>query len=653
MKNLKGYMIFHLNLGFSSIEEDSRPDTIKSCYYPLLNLIENSKHPIGIELTGWTLKEINKLDNAWIKKFKTLLISGKCELIGSGYSQIIGPLVPYSVNKWNQKLGIDTYFQILGIRPELVLVNEMAYSTSLVNLYKEFGYKGLIMDRDNVKLSLDSEKLPSHARGVGNQEIPILWSDTTLFQKMQYYAYGDISINDYLDYLNKRANEGDSLFPIYCNDAEVFDYRPGRFKEERPTHPDGEWARIEKLLSALSSKINMEFVKPSDALKNSKKNKKILGALNSASHPIPVKKQAKYNISRWAVTGRNDLWLNTMCYRIEKELTILKNNDSKEWKKLCYLWSSDFRTHITKKRWDKVNNKMGKFLKKYGKSSILTDDIFINETKKGLKSFTGKNEDIEISLSEDKIFLHIVTKNLKLILNLRRGLAIKNLAFSSHKFEECIGTLSHGYFSSISLGADFYSGGTVIELPTERTRLTDLEKVKPMIYEKSNGDVQICTEIKTSLGVITKSIEVSAHDEKISLNYGFPDWPELIGSFRLGIVTMLNEFAHEETKLSFSNGGMHYETMDFTGQINHVDSASFLTSSSGGIGATDGKIKINNKNKCINLSWDPSESAVMPMLQKLTYEDKSLCRVYFSMKETDDTSKIPSKISKFSLDIHA
>ena len=234
---------------------------------------------IKSDLVNEKILKINKLDNAWIKKFKTLLISGKCELIGSGYSQIIGPLVPYSVNKWNQKLGIDTYFQILGIRPELVLVNEMAYSTSLVNLYKEFGYKGLIMDRDNVKLSLDSEKLPSHAKGVGNQEIPILWSDTTLFQKMQYYAYGDISINDYLDYLNKRANEGDSLFPIYCNDAEVFDYRPGRFKEERPTHPDGEWARIEKLLSALSSKISMEFVKPSDALKNSKKNKKILTIL--------------------------------------------------------------------------------------------------------------------------------------------------------------------------------------------------------------------------------------------------------------------------------------------------------------------------------------------------------------------------------------
>ncbi len=59
-------------------------------------------------------------------------------MIGSGYCQIIGPLVPYKVNEWNQRLGIETYEQILDCRPNIVLVNEMTYSSSLVDLYKQF-----------------------------------------------------------------------------------------------------------------------------------------------------------------------------------------------------------------------------------------------------------------------------------------------------------------------------------------------------------------------------------------------------------------------------------------------------------------------------------------------------------------------------------
>ena len=59
----KGYLIFHLNLGFSSIEKEAWPDVIQKCYSPLLDLIENTGVPIGIELTGWTLKQIERIDS--------------------------------------------------------------------------------------------------------------------------------------------------------------------------------------------------------------------------------------------------------------------------------------------------------------------------------------------------------------------------------------------------------------------------------------------------------------------------------------------------------------------------------------------------------------------------------------------------------------
>jgi len=157
----KGYLVFHLNLAFSSIEEETWADVIRTCYHPLLDLIEKTGIPIGIELTGWTLKQIERIDIAWVERFKALLNSDSCELIGSGYCQIIGPLVPYKVNEWNQKLGIDAYKQILNHRPKIALVNEMAFSSSLVDLYNQFGYIGFIMDRDNIKLALESDKFYS------------------------------------------------------------------------------------------------------------------------------------------------------------------------------------------------------------------------------------------------------------------------------------------------------------------------------------------------------------------------------------------------------------------------------------------------------------------------------------------------------------
>jgi hypothetical protein len=68
--------------------------------------------------------------------------------------------------------------------------------------------------------------------------------------------------------------------------------------------------------------------------------------LETAACPVPVKKQRKYNLSRWAVTGRDDIGINAACERIFRGMEAGGALD-KDWKKLCYLWSSDFRTHIT------------------------------------------------------------------------------------------------------------------------------------------------------------------------------------------------------------------------------------------------------------------------------------------------------------------
>ncbi len=102
------YSIFHLNIAYSSIEEEQRSEVVERCYWPLLRLAEELDLPVGIEASGYTLDTIKKIDPSWITKFRSLLQDNKCEFVGSGYMQIIGPLVPAEVNNMNQRLGITT-----------------------------------------------------------------------------------------------------------------------------------------------------------------------------------------------------------------------------------------------------------------------------------------------------------------------------------------------------------------------------------------------------------------------------------------------------------------------------------------------------------------------------------------------------------------
>ena len=213
-----------------------------------------STFKLGIELSGLTLSRINELSPEWIIKFKNLLSEKKCELVASGYSQIIGPLVPYEVNLKNHQIGLDLYKEILDEVPETVLVNEMSY--------QEIGYKNMIMDGDNLSLSVNIDKYDFFSKRycVGNDKknrIKLLPTDSIIFQKFQRYAHSQLSTNEYADYIKELLKDNNRLaLPIYCNDAEIFNFRPGRFAEESKIHND-EWHRIEK--RNLDENCNLEY----------------------------------------------------------------------------------------------------------------------------------------------------------------------------------------------------------------------------------------------------------------------------------------------------------------------------------------------------------------------------------------------------------
>ncbi|MDE3113976.1 MAG: glycoside hydrolase family 57, partial [Pseudomonadota bacterium] len=451
------FALFHLNLAFSSIEEEQRAEVIRRCYWPLLRLAE-THGPIGLEATAYTLEEIASRDPAWIEKARALIASGRIELIGSGYAQLIGPLVPAEVNEANLRIGNALYESFFGVRPSLALVNEQAYSAGLVGLYLDAGYRALLMDWDNPaahhpEWSAETRHLPQRALGSDGRTIALLWTNTVAFQKLQRFAHGDLPLGEYLDYVRARRGAANRMLCLYASDAEIFDFRPGRYKTEEVCS-DREWPRLGEAFAALAHEPGTTLIAPAEALDVPAHGEAWQTLrLESAACPVPVKKQRKYNLSRWAVTGRDDIAINAACERIYRGLMARDAGDA-AWKELCYLWSSDFRTHITEKRWAGFCVRLAEAEREW--SAAPPPRIAAPDGA----PLTERHIDIE-------------TPALTARLDRRRGLAIERLHFAPHA-RAAVGGLPHGHFDDIALQADWYTGDCVFEAPGEH-KLTDLE----------------------------------------------------------------------------------------------------------------------------------------------------------------------------------
>ena len=358
---IKLYSLFHLNTSFSSVEKKDQKKLINKCYWPLLRLIEKNNFKIAIELSGKTLEDIYSIDKSWVEKFKYLLEKKKCELIGSGYSQIIGPLVPEKVSIKNLEIGSNIYKKLLKKKPVLGLINEQAFSSSMIKIYKKF-FNAIIIDWITAKDNLNEKFIqnnsdPCYIKDDFNNKIRVIWSNSISFQKFQRVIFREIEFKNFLNYINN--SQKNKLNCIYSNDAEIFNYRVKRFGAESKIFSN-EWNKVESIYNYFALDKKYKFVNFSFLMK--KKVKKTYKVTN-AKNPIIVKKQSKYNINRWAVCGKDNLLLNTYCWRI---FNYLKNNSKKQnlWKELCELWGSDFRTHTTKKKWLYCKNKLERIIKK-------------------------------------------------------------------------------------------------------------------------------------------------------------------------------------------------------------------------------------------------------------------------------------------------
>lgn len=617
---LRLYSVFHLNLAFSSIEEEARPTVIARCYRPLLAVAARIGG-IGIEATGFTLEEIAKYDPDWIDTLRTLIAAGKAEFIGSGYAQMIGPLVPARMTQENLRLGNAVYHSH-GLAPQIALVNEQAYSGGLVGLYRETGYRALLMDWNNPasfhRWTPETRFRPARARGTDGDSIGLIWTDTVAFQMLQRHIHGDIELDAYLDFVSSQIGSQRRLMCAYASDAEVFDYRPGRFRTEEAFDPahGSEWARMEATLAALDRQRGIERtlltpLLPETAAPGVKRLR-----LESPQCPIPVKKQRKYNLSRWAVTGRDDIALNAACERIFRGIVTRGGTDD-DWRALCRLWASDNHTHITQARWNGVRNQ-----------AVELEGRFAAPRPPVLEPHGHP-------ITER--FIDIATPTLRARLDRRRGLALQDVCFAGSP--PLIGKLPLGVYSDIALQADWYTGNAVFEAPGEH-KVTDLEWAQTTLAQ-DGADIVVYGRIETPKGPIRKTLRFCAADAAIEcdMTFDWPDWGK--GSLRLGLITLLPG-AWDRTRLHLitHNGGMTAERFALQGSdIDHGAPVSFLVSASHGFAMTEGWAKIADARHHVTITVDRCTAPLLGLLTRRTIRGQMFCQMQLSALELDDTRK--------------
>ncbi|MBI5491346.1 MAG: hypothetical protein HY893_00275 [Deltaproteobacteria bacterium] len=649
---LRLYTIFHCNLAFSMIPASDYPEVVKRCYRPILDLCEDG-FPIGIEMSAWTLREAGKADPGFVRRLKELCGEGKCEFIGSGHSQSILPLMPADVNRWNLEAGNNYYMEVLGRRPSIALVNEQTYSRGLVDLYKEAGYGAIVMDWNNPfqhnRFPKDYQYCPQRAAGIKG-DIDLVWSNSIAFQKFQRCAHGEITVDEYLDYVFSHDTDNNvRAFALYTNDAEVFDYRPGIGVAE-----GGEFKKIKEIMTRLKESKRAAHLLPGAILKSFKGATGAFNAikLESTESPIVCKKQEKYNPVRWAVAGRDSVHINTECYKVYENIKRLMETGVPEEQLICFketlceLWGSDFRTNTIDEKFQSFQNRLG-WLK-------LTTESLLAGCGKAAYSYAGgktafgpivtgttpaitKARRAIIEDSDNIVRVSTGTVDAEFIKN--KGSAIKSVAFPQVSKMPLVGTIPHGFYEDIALGADFFSGH-LINISKDGKKTADLKQAKIDINE-TDGSVVLSSVIPVDIGTLWKSFEISKTGPRISVTYRLKVAGLTASSLRLGIFTFLpNGFDRDSLWFETVNGGMSPERFYLKGHtIAQDEPVNQGVSASSCLGATEGWVRIGDSEKIVTVSTDKSRLFSVPMIKYTdSMEDRFFLRLYHSLGEVDDTA---------------
>ena len=143
----------HANIQYSQLDPKRRAWVCENCYRPLFELVRDNDYKVAFEASGRTLEVMAEEAPAVLTLLKELVQAGKIEAVASPFIHVMLANVPPEIGLDTLKHGLDAWEKYTGVRPETGWNPECGWASYLPEIYKEAGYKNLVMDADSFFLS--------------------------------------------------------------------------------------------------------------------------------------------------------------------------------------------------------------------------------------------------------------------------------------------------------------------------------------------------------------------------------------------------------------------------------------------------------------------------------------------------------------------
>jgi len=153
--NPKIIFLPHANIQYSQLRPDKRAWVIQNSYHKLFELVEKHEYKIAFEASGQTLDVMAEKCPETMAKLKKLIQKGLVEPVGSPHTHIMISNIDPEICLDTLKDGILAWERHTGVRPETGWNPECGWTSYVPDLYKEAGFKTLVMDADSFMLSFE------------------------------------------------------------------------------------------------------------------------------------------------------------------------------------------------------------------------------------------------------------------------------------------------------------------------------------------------------------------------------------------------------------------------------------------------------------------------------------------------------------------
>ena len=380
------------------------------------------------------------------------------------------------------------------------------------------------------------------------------------------------------------------------------------------------------ILRVISDSFPIRFSLPSEILGMKVNPRRV--SISTPDYPIRTKKQDKYNVTRWAVTGRDSAKMNTQCYKLYEK--IKKSKNRRLWKNLCFLWGSDFRTNTTDEKYLLFRNLMGYSL-------IVAEQ----ECKSG--NGRSNREDMNsfsVNCANRGRYFIVETPYHRAVLIKNKGLALKELIFKNKSPEPLIGTVEHGCYDDVSYGADFFSFHTLIATQ-KGEQITDLSSRVEVSHTFEDGFFKVRNREPIDLPFVSIFKEYwFSETVKVVYKLYFKDLYPM--SIRLGIITLIPESFERETLFYRThNGGRNEESFYLEGKEVKLDTpVNYIVTARGCLGATEGSFTFGDRNKEITVITDKSQLYTVPLLRYKEFKNSFFFRISHTICERDEVANV-------------